>query len=93
MMTQFRAMASKAQSKIAGGPWPVFVAYDFVRQTYRELPGPAWVKISLVVICLAIPGPQDEMLLVALPKICKLARYTARKIAARKARPAYDLAA
>ena len=51
--------------------WPVFLARYYVRQTWRDLPGPVPVKVALVVICLAIPGPQDELILLALVKVCR----------------------
>ena len=37
----------------------------WVVDTWRALPGPVWVKVTLLVVCLAIPGPQDELLLIA----------------------------
>jgi hypothetical protein len=42
------------------------LAYLFwVVDTWRALPGPVWVRVALLVACLAIPGPQDELLLIA----------------------------
>ena len=32
---------------------------------WRALPGPWWVKAPLIVVCLAIPGPLDELALIA----------------------------
>lgn len=51
------------------------------RDMWRALPGPWWVKVIILVITQAIPGPQDEILLFAV-----LAILRARK--ARKARAA-----
>ena len=51
--------------------WPAHLAADYARQTWRDLPGPWWVKIALVAICIAIPGPQDELLLIALTRVCR----------------------
>jgi hypothetical protein len=37
--------------------------WDQVKETYYAMPGPWWVKFLIVAICLAIPGPGDEALL------------------------------
>lgn len=42
-----------------------------MRQTWDDMPGPAPVKLALVIICLAIPGPQDEILLIAFTRACR----------------------
>lgn len=47
--------------------WPAHVAAHYMRQLWRDLPGPAWLKIILFAACIAIPGPLDELALVALP--------------------------
>lgn len=57
--------------------WPVFLARYYVKQTYNDLPGPAPVKVALVVACLLIPGPLDELALIALPRACRA--WRARK--------------
>lgn len=54
--------------------WPLYVAWDLARETYRALPGPWWLKLLLCAICLAIPGPQDELLLIALTVIARKIR-------------------
>jgi hypothetical protein len=46
------------------------------RALYDDLPGPHWVKITIVVTCLILPGPQDEVLLIALVAVC---RYIKRR--------------
>jgi hypothetical protein len=51
--------------------WPVYLARFYVRELWRDLPGPWPVKVALVAICLAIPGPQDELLLIALTRVCR----------------------
>jgi hypothetical protein len=51
--------------------WPVFLVRYYVKQTWDDLPGPWWIKVGLVVVCLAIPGPQDEIALIALTRICR----------------------
>lgn len=51
--------------------WPVYLARYYVRQTWRDMPGPTPAKVALVVICLAIPGPQDELALIALTRVCR----------------------
>jgi hypothetical protein len=51
--------------------WPVYLARYYVRQVWQDMPGPWPVKVALVAICLAIPGPQDEILLIALTRVCR----------------------
>lgn len=51
--------------------WPVYLARYYAKQTWRDMPGPAPVKIALVVACLLIPGPQDELLLIAFTRACR----------------------
>jgi hypothetical protein len=58
--------------------WFVYVLRMLVRDTYESLPGPRWVKIMLVVVCLAIPGPQDELLLLAVVAACRWFRNRKR---------------
>jgi len=43
--------------------WWAFVLRYEAREMWRALPGPWWVKVLLIVVCLAIPGPQDEIAL------------------------------
>ncbi len=50
-------------SAVAG--WWVFVLRYEAREMWRALPGPWWVKVLLIVITQAIPGPQDELVLLA----------------------------
>jgi hypothetical protein len=38
----------------------------WVVDTWRALPGPTWARVALLIVCLAIPGPQDELLLIAI---------------------------
>jgi len=45
---------------------------------WNALPGPWWVKVLVLVITQVIPGPQDELLLLAVVAVC-------RKIKARRA--------
>lgn len=44
--------------------WPVFLARTYLKETWDGMPGPWPVKLLLVAVCLAIPGPQDEILLI-----------------------------
>ena len=53
-----------AVTTVAG--WWVFVVRYEARQMWRALPGPWWVKVMLVVVTQAIPGPQDELILLAI---------------------------
>jgi hypothetical protein len=51
------------------------VAWDaWVVETWRSLPGSTWVKVALIVVCLAIPGPQDELLLIAITAAARARR-------------------
>jgi len=50
-------------SAVAG--WWVFVLRYEAREMWRAIPGPWWVKVLLIVITQAIPGPQDELVLLA----------------------------
>jgi len=60
--------------------WPVFLARHYTRETWDGLPGPWPVKVALCAVCLAIPGPQDEILLLAFTQFCRARK--ARKAAA-----------
>jgi hypothetical protein len=51
--------------------WPAFLVRYYLRETWRGLPGPWPVKLALLGVCLAIPGPQDEILLIALTAWCR----------------------
>jgi hypothetical protein len=48
-----------------------------IRSMWDSLPGPWPVKLALVVACQAIPGPLDEIALVAV--VAAWRRYRARK--------------
>jgi hypothetical protein len=76
-MTQGANTIRRAARAVRGNWW-VFLAGYYAKQLWHDLPGPWWVKIILVIICIAIPGPADEMILVALPGLC-------RKVRARRA--------
>lgn len=45
-----------------------------IRATWDSLPGPWWVRVLLVTACLLIPGPQDELLLIAITAACRRIR-------------------
>jgi len=51
--------------------WPVFLARYYLRQMWDDMPGPWPVKLLLVTVCLAIPGPQDELALIAFTRLCR----------------------
>jgi hypothetical protein len=55
-------------------PFLIFALIFYARQTFNDLPGPRWVKVALVVICLAIPGPQDEIMLILITRACRAYR-------------------
>ena len=44
--------------------WAYVLKYE-VRELWQALPGPWWCKALLIVVCLAIPGPADEVILIA----------------------------
>ena len=46
--------------------WPITLTREWVKDTWDSLPGPRWLRVALIVVCLAIPGPQDELLLLAI---------------------------
>jgi len=50
---------------------------DEAREMWRALPGPWWLKLLLCLLCLAIPGPADELGLIVLVKVCRA--WRARK--------------
>jgi hypothetical protein len=45
--------------------WAYVLRYE-ARELWRALPGPWWVKVLLIVLTQAIPGPQDEIALLLL---------------------------
>jgi hypothetical protein len=59
--------------------WPVFVVRFYLLETWRGLPGPWPVKLLLIAVCLAIPGPQDEILLLLVTQALRVRR--ARRVA------------
>ena len=67
--------------------WWAYVARFYARKLWDSLPGPWYVKMILVAICIAIPGPADELILVALPVAWRKirSRRAARQAAALQA--------
>lgn len=51
--------------------WPVYLARYYLARLWRDMPGPWPVKVAIFALCLAIPGPFDELALVALPRILR----------------------
>ena len=47
------------------GAWWVFVVRHEVRELWRALPGPWWCKVALLVVTQVIPGPADDVALLA----------------------------
>lgn len=60
--------------------WWAWLAWHYTRQAWDALPGPWPVKTALIIGCLLIPGPADELALAAIVAACR-----ARK--ARRAAP------
>lgn len=54
--------------------WPLTLLREWIRDTWDGLPGPVWLRVLLIVACLAIPGPQDELLLLAVVAACRAIR-------------------
>lgn len=51
--------------------WWAFLAARYARSVWDSLPGPWPVRVALVVACMAIPGPADELALVAITAGCR----------------------
>ena len=58
--------AARSTARAIAGYWLVFLALYYIRETWRGIPGPWPVKMTLVVICFAIPGWFDEWALLKL---------------------------
>jgi hypothetical protein len=54
---------------VVTGRWYAYAVWCAMLQTWHDMPGPWWVKILLVAVCLAIPGPQDEIALILLTRV------------------------
>lgn len=51
--------------------WLLWSAQQFLKELWLSIPGPLWVKLiicAILLACLAIPGPFDEMFIIALIK-------------------------
>lgn len=70
---------------VFAAPFPVCAAYFTVRETsrelWRDLPGPRWLKIALVILAVCEPGPFGEWALTFYVLACRRAR---RYLAARR---------
>lgn len=51
--------------------WWAFLARHYARGLWDSLPGPWPVRLVLIAVCLAIPGPQDEILLAVIVAACR----------------------
>ena len=63
-------------SGVAG--WWAFVLRYEARELWRALPGPWWVKVLLIAVTQAVPGPQDELILLAI--VAAFRKRQARKV-------------
>jgi hypothetical protein len=66
--------------------WLWWWAKDMMRDLWRQIPGPVWVKVivmAVFVIALAFPGQADEIVIIGL---IKFARWAIDKRNARRAR-------
>ena len=57
--------------------WAYVIRYE-AREAWRALPGPWPVKVLLVVACQAIPGPLDEIALLAVVAAVRKRRSSRR---------------
>jgi hypothetical protein len=65
--------------------WYVYVVWYELRETWRALPGPWYVKVLLTAICLAIPfDPWDEIVLLAIVKFARMRKVRKEKSRADK---------
>jgi hypothetical protein len=67
---------------LAGWWWAAVVAMG--RAAWDALPGPWYVKAALIVITQLIPGPQDELLLLAIVAVCRRLRAHRAHLAAER---------
>ena len=58
--------------------WAYVIRYE-AREMWRALPGPWPVKVLLVVACQAIPGPLDEIALLAVVAAVRKRRSSSRR--------------
>lgn len=63
--------------------WAWWLTRWYARQLWDSMPGPWPVKAALVVACMAIPGPADEIALAVIVAACR-----ARKARRAVSRPA-----
>lgn len=59
--------------------WYWFLAKHYAREMWQSLPGPWYVKVLLVVVCQVIPGPLDEVALIAISQAWRRYRVNDRK--------------
>jgi hypothetical protein len=70
-----RQQAATTVSDLASWWWTV-ARYE-ARELWRALPGPWWAKALLLAVTVAIPGPQDEVILLLV--VAAFRRRQARK--------------
>ena len=58
--------------------WWAYVARYEAREAWRALPGPWPVKVLLIVLCALIPGPADEVALLAIVAALRKRRSSRR---------------
>ena len=63
---------------IAVASWWAYVVRYEAREAWRALPGPWWCKALLLAACLAIPGPADEVALLAITAALRKRRSSRR---------------
>jgi hypothetical protein len=64
------------------GWWAYVIRYE-AREMWRALPGPWWVKTLLLAACLAIPGPADEVALIAITAAFRRRRAARTRISSK----------
>lgn len=63
MLHQVNARAAGMTARLWHS-WPAFLARYYMRQVWRDLPGPWPVKVALIIVTQAIPGQLDDYLLI-----------------------------
>lgn len=71
-------MAMRLTQMTGVASWWAYVARYEARELWRALPGPWWCKTLLLAVTVAIPGPQDELILLAVVSAVRKRRSSRR---------------
>ena len=72
-------MGDRIDRLAARMPFLAYAVWHWARGVYDGIPGPAWLKLPLVVVLLLTPGP-DELLVIAAPVIARGIRAMVRRM-------------